>query len=230
MRQIKKGSTSQSVVIRIVDSADGTPETGVVFNTSGIDLWYRRETAAKVSVTEATLAALTTAWTDGGFLHIGDGYYRLDVADAAFAAGAGINGVMIGGTVTGMVVIGAYVPLVDFDPYDTVRMGLTALPNAVVGAAGGLTAATGAGDVPGVFTSAQKDAIAASLLDLANSIETGLTLRQAQRLAMAALAGKLSGGGTATEIMRNAVADAKARLTATVDSSGNRTAITYDLT
>jgi hypothetical protein len=60
-------------------------------------------------------------------------------------------------------------------------------------------------------------------------VETGLTLRQALRLVTAATAGKISGGGTATVTIRNAVADGVDRLVATVDSSGNRTAITYDL-
>jgi len=68
------------------------------------------------------------------------------------------------------------------------------------------------------------------LLDASDSIETGLTLRGALRLMVAALAGKISGGGTTTITIRNAVADSKARITATVDSSGNRTAITTDLT
>jgi hypothetical protein len=133
---VKKGAANRSVTLRIIDSTDGTPETGVVFNTSGIDLWYRRESSAKVSITEATLAALTTAHTDGGFLHISDGEYRLDLPDAAFATGA--NHVDVGGTVTGMVVIGGRVRLVDYDPEDTVRLGLTALPNAAAAAAGGL--------------------------------------------------------------------------------------------
>jgi hypothetical protein len=146
MRPIVKGSTDQSVVIRIVDSTDGTPENGVVFNTSGIDLWYRREGAASVDITEATLSALTDAHSDGGFLLINDGYYRLDLPDAAVATGA--NGVMIGGTVTGMVVIGCYVPLWDINPYDAVRAGMTALPNAAAEAAGGLyTRGTGAGQI-----------------------------------------------------------------------------------
>lgn len=136
MRQIKKGSADQSVVVRIIDATDGTPETGVVYNTSGIDLWYRREGATKTSITEASLSALSDAHADGGVLHIGDGYYRLDLPDAAVATGA--NGVMVGGTVTGMVVVGCYVQLVDFDPYDSVRLGLTALPNAAADAAGGL--------------------------------------------------------------------------------------------
>lgn len=146
MRPVVKGSIDQSVIIRIVDSADGTPETGVVFNTSGIDLWYRREGAAKVSITEASLSALTDAHSDGGILHIGDGYYRLDLPDAAVATGA--NGVMVGGTVTGMVVLGDYVPLTDVNPYDAVRGGMTALPNAAAEAAGGLfTRGSGAGQI-----------------------------------------------------------------------------------
>lgn len=133
---IKKGSTDRSVVVRIIDSGDGTPETGVVYNTSGIDLWYRREGEAKVQITEATLASLTTAHADGGFLHISDGAYRLDLPDAAYATGA--NYVDFGGTVTGMVVIGGRVKLVNYDPEDSVRMGMTSLPGAAPDAAGGL--------------------------------------------------------------------------------------------
>lgn len=133
---VKKGSTDRSVALRIIDSTDGTPETAVAYNTSGIDLWYRREGAAKTSITEATLAALTTAHTDGGFLTVGDGVYRLDLPDAAFATGA--NYVDFGGTVTGMIVIGGRVRLVDVDLEDTVRAGLTALPNAAAAASGGL--------------------------------------------------------------------------------------------
>lgn len=127
---VQKGSTDRSVTLRIIDSTDGTPETGVVFNTSGIDLWYRREGAAKTSITEATLAALTTAHSDGGFLHISDGDYRLDLPDAAFATGA--NHVDFGGTVTGMVVIGGRVRLVDYNP----EVNFTT--NAAAGASGGL--------------------------------------------------------------------------------------------
>lgn len=135
-RRILAGTTDVSVVIRIIDSADGTPETGVVFNTSGIDLQYRRELAASVAITEATLAALTTAHSDGGFLHIGNGYYRLDLPDLACAAGA--TGVLVHGTVTGMVVIGTYIELVAYNPYDAVRLGLSALPSAAADAVGGL--------------------------------------------------------------------------------------------
>mgnify|MGYP006921321341 CR=1 FL=1 len=64
---------------------------------------------------------------------------------------------------------------------------------------------------------------------LATEIEPGLTLEGALRLIAAATAGKVSGGGTATVTIKNAVADDKSRIVAEVDSSGNRTAITYDL-
>jgi hypothetical protein len=142
LKQVKAGTIDVSVVIRIIDSTDGTPELGVVFNSAGIDLQYRREGAANVAITEVTLAALTTAHADGGFLHIGNGYYRLDLPDAACAAG--VQGVLVHGIVTGMVVIGCYVQLTAYDPYDTVRLGLTALPNVASGSAGALlTAGTG---------------------------------------------------------------------------------------
>lgn len=162
---VKKGSVDRSVTVRIIDSTDGTPETGVVYNTTGIDLWYRREGAAVVSITEATLAALTTAHTDGGFLTISHGYYRLDLPDAAFATGA--NHVDFGGTVTGMVVIGGRVRLVDYDPEDTVRMGLTALPNAAANAAGGLPVSTaGALSMDGI-----KSDTAAILVDTSTTLD-----------------------------------------------------------
>lgn len=67
-----------------------------------------------------------------------------------------------------------------------------------------------------------------ALLDIANGVETGWTLRQALRLILAALAGKVSGAGTTTVAIRD-MADTKDRISATVDASGNRTAITRDV-
>jgi len=71
--------------------------------------------------------------------------------------------------------------------------------------------------------------IADALLDRADAIETGLTLRGAIRLDTAALAGKLSGAAGTTVTIRN-VGDTKARITATVDADGNRSAVTTDAT
>lgn len=133
---LKKGSTSRSITLRIVDASTGAPVTSAVYNSSGIALWYRREGAVKTSITAVTLSALTDAWTSGGFLHVGDGVYRFDIPDAAFASGA--NYVDIGGTITGMVVIGGRVRLAGADLEDATRFGLSALPNAAAGATGGL--------------------------------------------------------------------------------------------
>jgi phage terminase large subunit-like protein len=58
-------------------------------------------------------------------------------------------------------------------------------------------------------------------------VEGTLTFRQMLRLFMAALANKSSGGGTTSIAFRD-VADGKARISATVDSSGNRSAVTVD--
>ena len=63
---------------------------------------------------------------------------------------------------------------------------------------------------------------------LASVIETGYTLKQSMRLMLSALAGKLSGAATTTVVIRSAP-DAKDRITATVDSDGNRTAVTHDV-
>jgi len=113
MRDILKGSADQSTVIRIVDSTDGTPEDGVDAGSPGPEFWYRREGAAKVPFVAVVLASLSAAHSDGGIELIGDGYYRLDMPDAACATGA--DGVLIGGNNSAMVVIGAYHRLVDFD-------------------------------------------------------------------------------------------------------------------
>lgn len=221
---VTKGSIDRSVTIRIIDSTDGTPETGVVFDTAGIDLWYRREGEALTSITEATLATLTAAHTDGGFLHVGDGYYRLDLPDAAFATGA--EHVDVGGTVTGMIVIGGRVRLTGLDVEDATRAGLTALPDAAANAAGGLPISTaGALDLDARLAA---NAVADEWLDRTDGVETGVTPRQALRAGLAVLAGLASGGpGTsAFEAIGNA---GTTRVTITADSNGDRSTVTLNL-
>lgn len=77
--------------------------------------------------------------------------------------------------------------------------------------------------------SGERDSVAAALLDLTSGIETGLTFRQGLRLIAAAIAGKVSGAAGTTITIRNAVADSKDRIVATVDSDGNRSSLTLDL-
>jgi hypothetical protein len=59
-------------------------------------------------------------------------------------------------------------------------------------------------------------------------IETGYDLKEVLRLVSAALAGKLSGGGTSTVTIRD-INDTVDRIVATVDASGNRTDVTKDV-
>lgn len=82
---------------------------------------------------------------------------------------------------------------------------------------------TSIGDIPTANENAD------ALLDRADAIETGLTLRKILRGFGAALLGKVSGAATSTVIFRD-VNDTKDVITATVDANGNRTAITTDLT
>lgn len=67
-----------------------------------------------------------------------------------------------------------------------------------------------------------------ALLDRADGVETSYTLRQAMRVILAALGGKISGAGTTNVLIRD-VNDAKDRIDATVDADGNRTAVTLDV-
>lgn len=71
-------------------------------------------------------------------------------------------------------------------------------------------------------------AIGSSLSTFATgTLEGSLSRDAAQRVMLSALAGKVSGAGTGTETFRD-TADSKNRIVSTVDSSGNRTAVTLD--
>lgn len=108
MRTISQQSTNKDVQVRILD-ATGIPVTTAAYDTAGLAMWYRREGGLKVAITLATLATVDAAHTDGGFIHIGDGVYRLDLPDAAVAEGA--DHVYVSGSLTDCVVVGESVNL-----------------------------------------------------------------------------------------------------------------------
>ena len=93
--------------------------------------------------------------------------------------------------------------------------------------AGAIDAAAIAADAIGASELATDAAneIADAILDRANGIETGVTLRAAVRYIGASWAGQVSGAGTATEVFLGLDA-ITTRLTVTADASGNRTAVT----
>jgi hypothetical protein len=81
---IAPASTSQSIELYL-------GATGLTFATSGLAAYYVRNREAPTPITLVTQTA-TGAWASGGFAEISSslvpGVYRLDVPNAAFAAGA----------------------------------------------------------------------------------------------------------------------------------------------
>jgi hypothetical protein len=97
--------------------------------------------------------------------------------------------------------------------------------HATAGSAGAALSSAGSGvTAPTAIENAD------ALLDRANAVETGLTPRGLMRLVASGAAGKASGFGTPTVVYRAAVSDSKPRITATVDSTGNRSTVTTDTT
>lgn len=75
-------------------------------------------------------------------------------------------------------------------------------------------------------TELSPEGLTEELLDNSD-IETGMSMRESLRLMLAAMAGEISGAPGTTITIRN-TSDTKNRIVATVDSNGNRTALTYD--
>lgn len=153
MRIILAGATSQTIYVEVLDSTSttGGRKTGLVFNTAGLTAYYARNGGSATSITLATLAAANSAYSSGGFKEVDatnmPGVYRLDLPDAAVAASAASVVVTLKGA-AGMVQVSAEIQLTAVNLQDSVRAGLTALPNAAAEAAGGLyTRGTGAGQI-----------------------------------------------------------------------------------
>jgi hypothetical protein len=78
-----------------------------------------------------------------------------------------------------------------------------------------------------VLTATERNAIADAYLDRSNGVETGVTPRQHMQRVGAAAGGKIRGATTGTETCTG-MDGTTDRIQATVDASGNRSAITYD--
>jgi hypothetical protein len=78
------------------------------------------------------------------------------------------------------------------------------------------------------LTSAQ---VETAVMDTANGVETGLTMRQAMRVTAAMISGVRTGVGTTTEVYRSAVSNSTARVTFTFPSTSNANPsnVTYSL-
>jgi hypothetical protein len=161
------------------------------------------------SANGATPAAAAVKITGGGASTTGGGTSSEAIQLIGGAGAASTNGAAPGFTSTGGGV--------------TTVSGNTGATFTGTGNANGVTMA-------GAGTGRDLSAPNASIFSMTDGVEAGLTPLQEMRLTASASAGKLSGAATTTVVIRNAVADSKDRITATVDASGNRTAITTDVT
>jgi hypothetical protein len=132
---IKVASTSQTVNVFIQDSSSttGAGLTGLVFNTAGLTAYYALPKAAAVQITLATLAAITTAYSSGGFKEVDatnmPGWYRLDLPDAALASGRFVSVHLKGAT--NMAPLALEIELTAVDNQDAAAFGLSRIDAAI---------------------------------------------------------------------------------------------------
>lgn len=98
MHLIEKGSTNISLAVRLYDATNGSPKNGLTIAKLQIR-YIRVEDGNDVTISNWTsltaLADLEAAHTDNYGYEIGEGYYRIDVPDAAFATGADFLSVLV---------------------------------------------------------------------------------------------------------------------------------------
>ena len=253
---VTAGSTDVSVYFYIVGDASnaspGDPVTGLLFSDieTGGSASYMRQGAARTDFSLVTLASASAAHADGGFILVDDtnmpGVYRCDVPDAAFATGVDqviIDLVVASGNDATMAPL--LIDILDVDLRDSVRGGMTALPNVDAGSAGGLpddTDANGAVrvvdgtgareiDLASGAVNLQTDAVDSDALastavtDIwAHQVESEgtYTAQQALDICFCVLAGETSSGGDVLATPNGNTT----RVTATIDGSNNRTTMT----
>ncbi len=126
------GTTSQIVEVFILDtsSTTGGGKTGLVFNTSGLICYYKRNTAASATAVSLVTATVGT-WTSSGFKEVDathmPGVYEIGVPNAALVTGADTVTFMLSGA-TGAAPCLFEIELTATNNQDGVRGGMTALP------------------------------------------------------------------------------------------------------
>ena len=141
---IQANSTSHSeyVFIQNSTSTTGAGLTGLVFNTASLTAYYAVERGAATAITLVTLASATAAWASGGFVAVDGttmpGLYRFDVPNALFSVAGTKNVVVMLKGAANMAPVVLEYQIVAYNPDDSVRLGLTALPSVAAGAVNGL--------------------------------------------------------------------------------------------
>jgi len=95
-RTIKAGLTDQYCEVKVWTTADGVPNTTLVYNTAALAIWYQIGNAAPVEVVvggspaPATMAA-GGSHADWGIYHVAQGRYKIGLADAVVSAAANVT-------------------------------------------------------------------------------------------------------------------------------------------
>jgi hypothetical protein len=243
----QRGQGSIVLRVKILDSAatTGAGKTGLTSSSSGLIISTIADNEASATAYTqggSTIESITTLGTFAAptatkcrFKEVDStnhkGVYELQIADARFAVSSAKSLLISISGVTGAAETDATIPLTDFNPYDAVHGGLSALPNtACTTNASLITSGTGTAQLSvasGVASAILTNTAIDNIFDRTAGVETSWTLRQAMRIILSAVAGKLSGAATTTIAIRD-MADTKDRISATVDADGNRSAITRD--
>ena len=120
---LAKGATDVTVNVFIQDASSeiGAGLTGLTFESASLTAYYVREKTAATEITLATLAAVDSAYSDGGFKEIDatnmPGMYRLDLPDAVCAVSSNSAAVMLKGA-SNMAPLTLEIQLTDFNLND----------------------------------------------------------------------------------------------------------------
>jgi hypothetical protein len=146
---ITAGKTSQTFDVSLVQKAaaasPGDPLTGLTYNAAGLTAYYRKgATGTPTAIALATLANAGASFSAGGLVELDathcPGLYRFDAPDTVIAS-AGIASVTLTGA-PNLATHTIFFVVTAVDLYDSVRGGMTALPNAAAGAAGSVNDVT----------------------------------------------------------------------------------------
>lgn len=137
-----KGTTSRIMRIFVQDSSvtTGAGLTGLLFNSAGIKAYFMRD--GDTGPTNFSLATATLGtYTSGGFRECDatnfPGYYEVGIPNGVMATGATSASVLYFGAAN-MTPTRIELELTAWSNQDPIRAGLSALPNASPGAAGGM--------------------------------------------------------------------------------------------
>lgn len=198
---IYKNQVSQKIAVYAYDKTTGAGKTG---DETNITAYLSKDWAAAAAITDTNPTEMDATNMPG--------WYAFDLTQAETNAEVLV---VAPKSATANVVI---------DQVQVFTENLAANRTGTVGAAASVTnGVTLAADA--VSAAALSAAAVDEILD--EVVEGTLTVRQVLRLLLAEAAGKASGGGTSSVAFRD-VADSKNRIAATVDASGNRSAVTLD--